>query len=367
MGNNARPTLPVVRRLARSLVRGFPDSTAKHFLGKEWTSSLRISPVRRAMLFPRCWRHGLLTDAHFLYDERGIARGEYLSDYARLRTKYINGEFSGILHNKIAFAAIAGRFLPTPTNLAAIVRGRVYPLAFGERDVNGSESPVWLRRDVAIKPVASGAGVGVHILRWDEGKPILDGCVTTEEAVAAFIQRLDACIITDFVQQSSYSAAFHPPTTNTIRILTMIDPESGEPFIAIAVQRMGSSSSMPVDNWSQGGICAEIDLDTGALSRGVSFPCDGVLRWHDAHPETNQAIKGVSVPRWPTIRDTILYTARQLSYLQYVGWDVVVTDDGMRVLEGNNHSDVNLLQVHRPLLADPRVRAFYRHHGVIRR
>jgi hypothetical protein len=43
---------------------------------------------------------------------------------------------------------------------------------------------------------------------------------------------------------------------------------------------------------------------------------------------------------------------------------VVVTEDGFRILEGNNFSDVNLLQIHGPLLKDERVAAFYSRHGI---
>jgi D-alanine-D-alanine ligase-like ATP-grasp enzyme len=51
--------------------------------------------------------------------------------------------------------------------------------------------------------------------------------------------------------------------------------------------------------------------------------------------------------------------AEELSSLPRVGWDVVVTDDGFELLELNTHAGVETLQVHRPVLADPRTRRFF--------
>ena len=47
----------------------------------------------------------------------------------------------------------------------------------------------------------------------------------------------------------------------------------------------------------------------------------------------------------------------------FLGWDVVVTADGIRLLEGNANTGMNVLQVHGPLLSDPRIRRFYESHG----
>jgi hypothetical protein len=43
----------------------------------------------------------------------------------------------------------------------------------------------------------------------------------------------------------------------------------------------------------------------------------------------------------------------------------VVTEGGFKVLEGNNHPGLALIQMHCPLLGDPRLRAFYTRHGVV--
>lgn len=57
--------------------------------------------------------------------------------------------------------------------------------------------------------------------------------------------------------------------------------------------------------------------------------------------------------------------AAAFPYLLRLGWDVVLTDDedGFPVLEVNAHAAMRTLQVHRPLLRDPRVRRFYEYHG----
>ena len=112
-------------------------------------------------------------------------------------------------------------------------------------------------------------------------------------------------------------------------------------------------------------MCAEIELGTGTLGKAVSYPAEGRLVWHEKHPDTNEDIAGIRIPCWQEVMESVLNVARAFPFIRYAGWDVVVQNDGCTVIEANANSDVNLLQVHRPLLKDPRVRAFYKHHKVI--
>ncbi|MBD3338146.1 MAG: hypothetical protein GF353_03495 [Candidatus Lokiarchaeota archaeon] len=75
---------------------------------------------------------------------------------------------------------------------------------------------------------------------------------------------------------------------------------------------------------------------------------------------------GIKIPHWFKIKEQLLKIAASFPYLQYVGWDLIITDRSFKIIEGNHYTDVNLLQVHQPLLTDPRTKKFYQYHNIIK-
>jgi hypothetical protein len=72
------------------------------------------------------------------------------------------------------------------------------------------------------------------------------------------------------------------------------------------------------------------------------------------------------LPHWEGVVDAVLRAAASLPFNRMAGWDVLVDSEGVPViLEANGNSDVNLLQVHGGLLAEPRIRRFYESYGVL--
>jgi hypothetical protein len=217
-----------------------------------------------------------------------------------------------------------------------------------------------------VKPVVGGGGHGVNILLVDGDEFTVNGKRFSKSRLATWLSRRSAELVESLLVPHEYSRTLFPATVNTIRMLAMRDPDTQEPFIAVAVHRMGTGQSSRTDNWTQGGLSCHVDLAQGELGPGVAHPGYGELQWHDKHPDTGAILTGLRVPYWSEARSLVLRLMRHFNFLQYVGWDIVITPDGPRVIEGNHYSDVNLLQVHRPLLADERVARFYRAHRVIK-
>lgn len=307
-----------------------------------------------------------------MYDLTPATLDDYLSDIQRRRTKSISSEHRNFLKNKLTFHLVFSETYPEeiPTLYGLLSWGRGFRRLPGLR-IESAADLLQLVRDerVIIKPKIEAGGKGVHVLDHDGSNPIFDGESMPESRIRDVLESLPESIVVEYVDQAAYAAAVYPDAANTVRVLTMVDPSTEKPFIAAAVHRFGSRTSRHVDNFSSGGLSVAVDLETGELGKAVASTKGGSEFARDTHhPDTGARIEGATIPRWDAVRERVLTIADDYGdLLPYVGWDIVVTDDdgSFTLIEGNSSPDIDLIQTHRPLLADDRVRRFYADHGVI--
>ena len=328
------------------------------------------SPIPRWSL----WRRGFTTESAALYGLRDVGDcARYVSDFEeRVRLFRLNGDFGWFLNDKLAFGLLLKEFSDRVAPTVGVTgHGSFFPFGHG---ADGPVMPVMpLAEGLArlpgrhmLKPLRWSGGEGIVLHEYRDGRHHLDRRpVEPSELAAALGRRVRA--VCPFVEQAAYARRIFPDVTNTLRILTMYDDERGEAFIAGATHRFAQrASGAVVDNFAQGGLSCGIDTATGTLDRATARSPGGGAAWHDVHPDTGARITGVTVDNWPTVRGEIAALARRLPFMPYVGWDVAVTDDGFRIIEGNNSPFLKGHQMYRPLLADERVRRFYERHGVLR-
>ncbi|MCL7418435.1 MAG: hypothetical protein M8354_11440 [Halalkalicoccus sp.] len=318
------------------------------------------------------WRRGFLSRASVLYDFETHGHEDYLTDYQRyVRTRGINGRFGYALDNKLMLYGLLSGFLDRLPELHGIISDDT----FRSISLDGKRGPTrpaieWVEdldrgETVVVKWVIGGGGHSVLLLtRTAEGYRVNGERIPRSDLRGRF-ERMDNYIVTGFSQQAEYADAIYPEATNTVRAVTMWDSERDEPFLARAIHRIGTDETKPMDNWSQGGLGALIDPETGELGEAVIYPENGERTWRTSHPDTGARIEGVEIPGWEAVREGLLEVADSVPYLPYVGWDLVVTGTGeFEIIEANNYPGVKSLQVHGPLCADERVERFYREHGV---
>lgn len=320
----------------------------------------------------RSWsiRRGFLSESWVLFDLGRNDWRRYLTDYERsVGTRLINGPAAVLLDDKCLFTRLLRHETDRLPRIYGMLRGGLI-VTEGQDPSAGARLSTFLAKRavrVVVKPVSGGGGKDVSIVACDEaGIFMIDGAPIDADALDRFAASRDGGMVTEFISQHAAVDAIYPHATNTVRILTMIDDDG--PFVAAAVARFGTPASAPIDNWIRGGVCAEVDVGTGRLGKAADYPAHrSHMTWLTHHPDTGSPIDGVVLPNWRPAVAELLALAARLPWLKQVGWDIVITDDGYRIIEGNSFSGTNLFQIHRPLLDDPRVRAFYRRHGVFSR
>lgn len=297
---------------------------------------------------------------------------DYVSDYARVyRCVNINPARAFFDQKLMLRAFLLARGFPQTETVALIDRGCVLldPLSEGSTVVSSRELERRLLDEggpFVVKPEGRGRGTGVYLVTPH------DGALVRRRGHEVRPFSVEDCgpsaIVERKVEQGAFWRSLCPLSSNTLRVVTMWTPGEPAPFIGCAVQRIGTADTMPTDNWSGGGICARVDVETGRMGIGRMHPLKGgrAQTEYAAHPDSGAAIEGVTLPHWDAVCDTVLRAARSLPTNRYIGWDVFVDEDGRAIIgEGSANTDVNLLQVHGGLLADPAVRRFYEACGVI--
>jgi hypothetical protein len=89
------------------------------------------------------------------------------------------------------------------------------------------------------------------------------------------------------------------------------------------------------DHSSRNGIYANVDVNTGVIGKGVDITRPIQDQQVSIHPASEMIFEGVSIPGWTEIKELVLKAAAVSPGLRRVGWDVVPTVNGPRLLEGN--------------------------------
>jgi len=257
-------------------------------------------------------------------------------------------------HNKYVFHLVMEPYDEYLPALYGTVEGGEFRPAWGS---DGDLSALLDReRKLVVKPTTSGKGRGVSVLERRDDAVLVDSRELDDSAAAAAVAGLDGYVVTEFVRQHEYAETVFPDATNTLRIHSLVDPNTGEVSLLRASHRFGSDASAPTDNWSRGGYTAPVDLDTGEIGRLITLE-DPPRSRPERHPGTGAQVAGVTVPHWAETCDLVRDVADLHRRAPFVGWDVAVTRDGPVILEGNARPSVVGLQLTDGILADPRFRA----------
>lgn len=311
------------------------------------------------------WIKGFIPESSVIYNFSENTPERYLNDFARLsKATSINGVNAILLDYKHLFSHLLANEKRVFQPDFYILKGKAFMFIEG-KPIEIEDLFKMIHAEYVIKPTGGGGGAGILFMDARETPWKINASKYDQIKLHKLFESFQEVLMYKRINQSGFANKVNPGSLNTIRMLTMIDAKSQEAFLASAVFRCGVKKSGAVDNWSSGGLSVKINNDTGKMGKGVTFPYNGSLQWLSFHPDSNFPLEGTIVPDWKMMKDEVLALAQRYPFLPYIAWDVVPMESDFLILEANSNSDVNLLQVHEPLLTSTKVRAFYKHYDVI--
>ncbi|SFC62231.1 sugar-transfer associated ATP-grasp domain-containing protein [Butyrivibrio sp. YAB3001] len=318
---------------------------------REWKRIVWDSDCESTISLPEKIKYakkGFSVEEYIYYDLKRNDYKDYISEYDRLRSREINGAYKFILDDKLAFEEVVGKYVKVPENYAWISDGIVYGLH--DNGANNDNIIDYLKKyqKSVLKWNGRGGGFGTYVISFEDGNMFVNGKQETEENVENLFKRKGDAILCEYITQSEFASSLYPYTTNTIRIVCAKKKGDREAKFITAIQRVGTKKSIPVDNLCSGGFTLEIDPETGALSEGMAI-CgdkDHVLKPFKVHPDSGSELAGRRIPNWTEIKNQMVDITNKIPYLNFVAWDILLTDDGFCVIEGNASSGVAIFQMH---------------------
>ena len=109
--------------------------------------------------------------------------------------------------------------------------------------------------------------------------------------------------------------------------------------VLFACIRIGSKGAL-IDNATQGGTAARIDIETGKISSLFKGNAFRVIE----NSQIGRNEIGLQIPYWNETLSMLKQASKLVPEIHLVGWDVAITPNGPNLIEGNESFDSALLQ-----------------------
>lgn len=345
--------------------RGYSNYFANHileeryqdfFLNKNTTIKEKVWAQKRGFLSDKIAFYGLTEDNY----------RDYLADFDYWKMHPINGQFGHWIDDKLTVRYILQPFQQfLPDYFFLLGSGEILRLMDCPEDLGKSIDDIILllknKRCLAVKLLSGSAGEGFIKLHFQDGDFYINNKLAYEgqltSVFSGLIEQSAMYLVTEFLRPNMNLAKIWSDTANTLR-LTVLREKNQQAQIISALIRFGTNKSGIIDNALAGGVFSKVNILTGVFKHG-KIAQQGVLKDCPIHPDSNKKIEGV-VPHWDFLTKKTLEICQYIPQVVCMGIDLIVTDEGFKLIEINSHPNIEFIQYDVPAFKNDLCSNFYK-------
>ncbi len=305
----------------------------------------------KGVLLPRqLWahRHGFFSWRLYQYGLTKENYSDFLSDYDYYWLNRINNHYQIWINDKTTFRYVMEPFKEfIPQYYFSVYRrsGKNVISKMWDCPDNvpeGFEGILEMLRakgKLAFKASSGTHGDGFYCLAYEDGILYANGKQLDKYELKKLVEDMETFyVVTEYSEMHHEIKKIYPKSVNTVRMMVVND-HGYDPRILQTYMRIGAGNLGFTDNVGYGGICAFVNKDTGELYNPETIK-DHVFYDCPVHPNTGVAIAG-RLPHWDLVKRKICEISKYLCELEYLGFDIAITENGFNILEINIHQDLH--------------------------
>lgn len=293
------------------------------------------------------YRHGFLS---YRLAQYGITKENYknfISDFEYKWLRHIDNYYKIWFEDKITIKYIASdynKFFPKYYYFITLKQGenQIIPMMDCPKGLGNTYDDiiklVKKEGDIALKRDKGSHGEGFYRLTYKNNKLYLNLKETTKDDIVNILSdKSNEYLVTEYIKQVDVLNNIYDGSVNTIRII-VFKKDGKTSTIGNTYMRFGSKKTGTVDNIGAGGISVNLDEETGYFHDALIITDDLKIVPCKEHPDSHLPIEGY-IPNWDKVLKDIIEIANSLEQIEYFGFDVAITKDGMKFPEINRYPD----------------------------
>jgi hypothetical protein len=265
---------------------------------------------------------------------------KYIPDFDYFKLHPINGKYSKWIDDKLIIKYLLSKFDKyLPAYYFQIVDGKIIKLMDCPKEISSDFDGLYRilkeKGTLALKLIVGSRGKGFYKLTHHNGKYYLNMKKISKYQLQNHLNSLNDYIVTEYIFSHKIIRNLYNATPNAVRI-QLIKGKNSKIFITESHIKIGTKESGIYEHAAAGAIFAKVNIKSGQLTDAYRIDRNK-LRYYDFHPDTKLPLQ-ISLPHWTFIKSQLKKIFEYIPQLSYLGFDIIITDDGFKIIEINSLS-----------------------------
>lgn len=300
------------------------------------------------------YKKGFLSSRTNTYQIDELNYRDHMPDFDYYKLYPIDDKYSAWIDDKLTMKYIFSPFDEyLPKYYFQLEDNEILKLIDCPSDIDCTTSGIidFLKKEgiLALKIISGSLGEGFYKLSYANDTFYINTKACEMEDVETLFSSLKGYLITEYVKAHDSINKIYDITPNTLRIQVIRD-ENKKPKIIGSFIRFGTQKSGILETPVAGGIIAGIDLKNGNIFNPNIIINNDLINIK-LHPDTNENLE-IIIPKWDDIKSKIEEISSYTPQLTYLGFDIIITNKGFKIIEINSLTAPTVISYYHPLFAN---------------